>query len=275
MESHDPFKSSNDDIEEFMESHNPFEPPRAHVEDPRPDRAGTLLDFPRRVGAGRGLFWLAEGWRLFRQAPWTWMVVTLVLSLVLLIVNLIPLVNLLSGVVYPILSGGMMAGCHSLARFEGLRVGHVFRGFRDNFGKLATVGLVYTGGTLVVVVAVAVGVMGTVGVGDLLAGETRGHLPDINLLLLAILVVLALILPLLMAAWFAPALVMLHDEPPMEAMGFSLRGCLSNVLPFLVNGLALMVLAVLASIPLGLGWLVLIPVMIGSLYASYRDIFVA
>jgi uncharacterized membrane protein len=33
-------------------------------------------------------------------------------------------------------------------------------------------------------------------------------------------------------------------------------------------------LAVVASIPLFLGWLVLIPTMIGSLYYSYRDIFV-
>jgi hypothetical protein len=33
------------------------------------------------------------------------------------------------------------------------------------------------------------------------------------------------------------------------------------------------VLAILASIPFGLGWLVLGPVMICSVYASYRDIY--
>jgi hypothetical protein len=36
-----------------------------------------------------------------------------------------------------------------------------------------------------------------------------------------------------------------------------------------------MVLAVLATIPLGLGWFVLAPLGIASMYASYRDIFYA
>jgi hypothetical protein len=33
------------------------------------------------------------------------------------------------------------------------------------------------------------------------------------------------------------------------------------------------VFAILASIPIGLGWLLLGPVLIGSLFASYRDIY--
>jgi hypothetical protein len=33
------------------------------------------------------------------------------------------------------------------------------------------------------------------------------------------------------------------------------------------------VLAIVASIPLGLGWLLLGPVIIASVYTSYRDIF--
>jgi len=33
------------------------------------------------------------------------------------------------------------------------------------------------------------------------------------------------------------------------------------------------VFAILATIPFGLGWLVLAPVFAGSVYASYRDIF--
>jgi uncharacterized membrane protein len=53
----------------------------------------------------------------------------------------------------------------------------------------------------------------------------------------------------------------------------SFFGCLKNVVPFLVYGLIGLVFAVLASIPVGLGWLVLGPVLIGSLFASYRDIY--
>jgi uncharacterized membrane protein len=60
----------------------------------------------------------------------------------------------------------------------------------------------------------------------------------------------------------------------MEAMKSSFRGCLKNVVPFLLYGIVGLVLAIIAIIPVGLGFLVLGPVMWGSMYSSYRDIFV-
>jgi len=56
-------------------------------------------------------------------------------------------------------------------------------------------------------------------------------------------------------------------------MKASFVACLKNVVPFLVYSVILLPLAFVASIPLGLGWLVLGPVMAASLYTSYRDIF--
>ena len=43
--------------------------------------------------------------------------------------------------------------------------------------------------------------------------------------------------------------------------------------PMLVYGVVLITLAVLATIPILLGWLVLLPVIFTALYASYNDIF--
>jgi uncharacterized membrane protein len=53
----------------------------------------------------------------------------------------------------------------------------------------------------------------------------------------------------------------------------SFTGCLKNVLPFLLYGAVLLLLSVIATLPLLLGWLVLGPVFAGSVYASYRDIY--
>ena len=44
-------------------------------------------------------------------------------------------------------------------------------------------------------------------------------------------------------------------------------------MPFLVYGLVGFVLAVVATIPVLLGWFVLAPVGMASMYTSYRDIF--
>ena len=91
--------------------------------------------------------------------------------------------------------------------------------------------------------------------------------------LLAILIALALFVPVNMALWFAPALVMLSDETAPRAVGESFKGCLKNIIPFLIYGVIVFVLGILAAIPFGLGWLVLAPVVLGSVYSAYRDIY--
>jgi len=78
---------------------------------------------------------------------------------------------------------------------------------------------------------------------------------------------------LLMALWFAPALVMLSDVAPLDALKLSAQACLSNFLTFLLLGLMLYVLTWIAMLPAGLGMLLLVPVIIGALHAAWRDTF--
>ena len=71
--------------------------------------------------------------------------------------------------------------------------------------------------------------------------------------LLAVLLGLLLGMPLMMAFWFAPALVVLRNDEPLAAMKASFDACLRNMLPMLVYGLLGLVFAIVASIPFGLG----------------------
>jgi len=92
--------------------------------------------------------------------------------------------------------------------------------------------------------------------------------------LLVMLVMLLLLVPVAMMFWFAPVILVLNDEVGvLESMKLSFRGCLKNLLPFLLYGLLGFVLSIVASIPLMLGWLVLTPVVIASIYAAYKDIY--
>jgi uncharacterized membrane protein len=56
-------------------------------------------------------------------------------------------------------------------------------------------------------------------------------------------------------------------------MKLSFAGCLKNVLPFLVYGIAGLVLLFLGAIPLGLGILVVWPTLTAAIYVAYRDIY--
>jgi uncharacterized membrane protein len=85
----------------------------------------------------------------------------------------------------------------------------------------------------------------------------------------------------MLAVWFAPMLVFFDDVKPGPAMLMSLWACLRNIMPMLVYAIALMgPLLVMMQIGVALtrqpdmGIWLLAPVLVPSLYASYRDLFV-
>ena len=90
---------------------------------------------------------------------------------------------------------------------------------------------------------------------------------------------LALILPplagfsFLIAIWFMPPLVAFHDLSPLAALAKGFAACARNAGVFLVFGLLMALLHFVAVLPAGLGLIVLMPVAIGALHASYRDVF--
>jgi uncharacterized membrane protein len=146
----------------------------------------------------------------------------------------------------------------------------LFAGFREKGGPLAMVGVLYLVGLILIMLVASL----FVGFG-LFGAMFTGAKPAMNvtMILLAALIVLALSVPLVMAVWFAPALVLFHDLQPMDAMKQSFSGCLKNIVPFLVYGIVGMVIGIVASIPLFLGWLAWGPTLVASVYTSYRDIF--
>ncbi len=77
-----------------------------------------------------------------------------------------------------------------------------------------------------------------------------------------------------MEGWKIGRLETRADRPaPVEAMKASFAACLKNTVPFLVYGALYLVAAIVASIPFGLGWIVLVPVLMLTMYVSYKDIF--
>ena len=92
--------------------------------------------------------------------------------------------------------------------------------------------------------------------------------------MLPLLFALLLLMPLLMAYWFAPVLVGLNGLSAADAMKLSFKASLRNMLPMLAYSVIIVGLMIVAIIPFGLGLLVVIPTMMTSLYTSYQDIFV-
>jgi hypothetical protein len=256
---------------------DPYAAPRSRVADvPARGEEGQFNADGEAVPAGHGWRWITEGWGLFKRQAGMWILLIIVFVLISFLIALIPIAgSIASNVLWPVFAGGLMLGCHQLARGGELELGHLFAGFRDHFGKLALLGVLYLV-AIIVIVFIAFAVTGAgLGFGALFGGAGRGGGPGAMTILLATLVALALVVPVAMAFWFAPALVVLNDLGIGDALKASFGACLKNIVPFLVYGVILIGLAIVASIPLMLGWLALGPTLVGSMYTAYRDIYYA
>jgi len=237
----------------------------------------NLATEPRANPAGAGVEWIAEGWRLFVKAPLMWIVAILVIVVIAVVVNFLPVLGPLAfQIAQPVFAAGLMVACRSLETGGEFEIEHVFAGFKQNFAGLVIVGLIFMAASLALLLVFAL----FAGFGLVMAfatGDAQDAWPAIMASGVSIafgsLVMLLLMVPLLMFYWFAPALVMLHDMAPVAAMKGSFRGCMRNIVPFLVYGVIMLLLSFVAMIPLGLGLLVWVPVAIASTYAAYRMIY--
>lgn len=244
----------------------------------------SAIHEPRRVPASHGWLWLKQGFSMVLDSPVHWIGAILIWLVVDIVLNLLPVISTLSALITPVLMGGVMQGACEQDSGKGFDIERLVAGFSENLQPLLVVGLVYMLGWIVI------GLIAWITLGPLLSAAT-GYLEG-NAVLptefvpgplawLPLLTALMLSVPLLMGVWFAPALVMLDKVPPMNALGMSMAACVKNMWPFLVYGvigvIPLVVGALLwvahSFIALVLGFLVLSPAIVASVYTSYRDIF--
>ncbi len=261
-----------------MSTPNPYAAPRAPVADAASPQQGNFIPGGQGVPAGNGWTWIAEGWGLFKHQPGVWIGIVVVLLVISVIAAFIPVIGSIGMMVlFPVFTAGIMMGCRAIDEGGDLQFSHLFAGFRERLGTLAAVGAIYLVATMVI--ALVVGIVTGVGMVAMMSGgganDPAAAAGALTSILLASLVMLALMLPVIMAVWFAPQLVVFNERGALDAMKESFSGCLRNIVPFLVYGIIAMVLAILASIPLALGWLVLGPVLAASMYTAYRDIYFA
>ena len=237
------------------------------------DASTSSGDGPRSVEAGRGWAWITGGFELFKKQPGLWIGVIVLLFVIVIVLSMIPLLGSIAlFLLMPVFTGGLMLGCRSVAGGGPLEIGHLFAGFKNQTGNLVILGAISIGAWIVVMLPV----MAIVGFGAFFGASQGGAAGAGGFgasFLLAFLIAFGLSVLIYMALWFAPALVVLRGMAPVAAIKASFNGCLKNIVAFLIYGVIAFVLAIVAAIPFGLGWLVLGPVLVGSVYVAYREIY--
>jgi len=251
-----------------------------------------------------GYGWFRQGIALFMRQPWPWLALVGVSFLLTVILSTLPVLGLIAVfLLAPGLAGGFMLAARAAANNQPMGFSHLIAGFRQAPRPLVAVGganfLVTLMGMLVI----------SLGWGEELSRLLelmRSAAPDeaamaqaVRQLTLPSLLLLALMLPLAMANWFAPALIVFRDAPAGKAMQLSLIASLRNFWPFLVYGVLLFLLDAVVSLLLRgvlallgqvggealtqiAGMLLVFPIvctffalMLNAMYLSYGDVFEA
>ena len=241
----------------------------------------------KQVGAKQGLQWILSGFYLFRCSPIVWIILCgswLTIAVIFAAAfSFSPLAGLpfnigqaIFTILSPVFLAGLMTGCKALEQDKILEISHLFGGFRANTVPLITLGGISLVGSLLILSLASI--IGGDALMELLLEGTRVNENELKTVssnaLSATLVLIALSIPLMMATWFAPLLIMFDRMSPYEAMRLSFLGCLSNFIPLQIYGIALIILTIISSIPYGLGFFILIPTVFASIYTSYKAIFI-
>ena len=243
----------------------------------------------RVVAAGKGWQWIVDGFALFRKNPAMWIALTVALALIWVVSLFIPLLGpLLFTLLSPLFFAGLMTGCRAVESGEALEIQHLFAGFKQQAAPLVTIGGVYLVGTIIVMGIVLIAAGGSM-LPTVLSKGAGADIETLRAAMRSLAIALAfgaaVYLPLIMLIWFAPPLVMFEGMAPVAAMKLSFAACLRNTVPFLVYGLAILGMWIVMSLPAVAGvvgsllvvalLIASIPVLICSIYASYKDIFAA
>lgn len=234
------------------------------------------------------------GFAIFRRNPVMLGMLVVTYWFTVLFLNVVPVVGvLMASLAIPGLSVGLMQAARNLERGQAIGLQTLFGSLKDNGRTLVALGALYLCATL-----------GVLGLSSLLDGgelmqfmlasnrAERAAVEDSDFLLSAMFVMM-LMVPVLMAWWFAPVLAAWHRLSVGRALFFSFMACWMNWRPFLTYGIALLVVVgVLPGLLLGILLLlmpgaanlatailtlpmvlVVAPTVFASFYASYRDIF--
>ena len=182
-----------------------------------------------RLPALRGVAWLRDAYGMLSLARLPWLMLMLLYYVLLGLIDFLPYVGQIAApILKPVFAVGFLAAAWSQERGGTPQPKQLFVGFRSNLWALLPLGVV-------LVVGITLAVLGTALVDDgklldALSGKSaRDELPLADeQVQLAMLFAAACALPVMLALWFAPALVVFQDCSAWLALRTSFVAALAN-----------------------------------------------
>ena len=234
------------------------------------DGAFSVAELP----ASRGAAWLADAFQLFRRQPLGWIGLCVGWLTIWFGLLMLPLLGpVLANLLQPAFFASFAIATFKQSAGERVTMGELFSGFRRNIRALVNLGLI-----MMLAQLASVFLMKALGLPGWPADKAFDLVEYAELLRESTWIVASGFLVMAIASgalWFAPQLIVFHDMTTSHAIRWSVYAALANIGPMILYGALLLVLLVIAWIPLGMGLLVMLPVMVISTFTGYREVFEA
>ncbi len=193
------------------------------------------------VKARIGLQWVRLGMRTFFRQPLAMAGLFFLYMAMISVATLIPVIGTLIALgLLPAATLGLMAASQEADRgkfpMPSILVS-AFRAGKQEMRAMLTLGVLYAAGFLIVLAISSLFDGGQFAMLYLMGGEMTRELAQTPDFRTAMLVALALYLPLSLMFWHAPALVHWHGVPPVKSLFFSFIACWKNFGAYTLYGI--------------------------------------
>lgn len=222
----------------------------------------------KNISATQGVEWYKKGWGIFTKDIKTWVLMTLIMFVGIIILSFLPIIGqIIMLVIMPALIGGLLYAAQQASEGKPIKLEYLWSVLvsssqRNQF--LALGGIMFAAVVTIMIISVAF-------VGDsLLRGAHSGVMGfGFGGMLFMLIVGFASFV----VFYYTPALMLFRKLSLFDALKTCVKTASTQVVPLLIFFLIYAVLSMIGSIPFGLGMLVVAPVTVIALYFSYLDVF--
>jgi hypothetical protein len=207
--------------------------------------------------------WLSQSFELFKQAGFTFVFQTLFIFLTI-VVSYLMKISVLSVFLYIIqllLSAGMFISFDNLKNSKKITFDNLFDGFSNNLSNLIMLSIIF----LLFSLIVSYFLVQFVNINAIYSFkhiDTKSYTPIFIIMLVDVIVNFVLML--------AIPFVAIQKLSVFNAIKESIIVCMKNLISLIFLLIVYFVLAILATFSI-IGWLVLFPVLIGSIYIIFKE----
>jgi hypothetical protein len=226
-----------------------------------PDRVTSI----RHVGINRGVEWIGAGFNLLMKKPGELIVGGLIIFVLSIICHAIPVLGSAVATMVGVVAAGVF-----MRVSQAIEEGHdPIEAAKASAGATPLYILGVVAAAIGLVIALAGWAMGAAALGmaflSVYGALAIGAITGLLMIFVSI--------PVVMALWLAPGLVIFKGTEPVEAVRLSFAASVKNFLPFIVFYILSAIAAMIGALLMGVGLIVVYPVLLCAAYFAYKDIF--